>query len=193
MNEIKVLIEGYAKEIEDGWTASSTVTLVKSNGKNIIVDPGFNRTKLLDSLKKENLEIKDIDYVFLTHNHPDHAFLAGIFENAKVVDELYIYDKNIITKHGGLIPGTDLKIIRTPGHMEEHCSLVVPTRQGTYVVAGDVFWWLENEKQEVNINKPDNDPEHMDIQKLIASRKKVLEIADYIIPGHGKMFKVEKC
>ncbi|NIM47010.1 MAG: MBL fold metallo-hydrolase [Candidatus Aenigmarchaeota archaeon] len=192
MNEVKVLIEGYAKETEVGWTSCSTVTLVKSNGKSIIVDPGFNRTQLLDSLKKENLKTKDIDYVFLTHNHPDHALLAGIFENAKVVDELYIYDNGIITEHGGLIPDTDLKIIRTPGHMEEHCSLVVPIQQETFVVAGDVFWWLENEKQEININKPDNDPEHMDIQKLIASRKKVLEIADYIIPGHGKIFKVNK-
>lgn len=192
MAEVKVLIEGYAKETKDGWAANSTVTLVKSNGKNIIIDPGCNRSKLLDSLKKENIETKDVDYVFLTHNHPDHVFLSGIFENAKVVDELYVYSGDVITKHGGMIPDTDLKIIRTPGHMEEHCSLVVPTKQGTYVVAGDVFWWLENEKQEVNISKPDNDPEHMDLQKLIASRKKVLEIADYIIPGHGKMFKVKK-
>jgi len=192
MAEVKVLIEGYAKETKDGWTSNSTVTLVKSNGKNIIVDPGFNRSKLLNSLKKENLETKDIDYVFLTHDHPDHVLLAGLFENAKVIDELYVYYDGTIAKHGGVIPGTDLKVIRTPGHMEEHCSLVVPTQQGTYVVAGDVFWWLENEKQEVNINKPDNDPEHMNLQKLVASRKKVLEIADYIIPGHGKMFKVKK-
>lgn len=192
MTEVKVLIEGYAREIKDGWTANSSVTLVKSNDKNIIVDPGWNRSKLIDSLKIENLETKDIDYVFLTHNHPDHVLLAGIFENAKVVDELYIYFGDVITKHNGMIPGTDLKIIRTLGHMEEHCSLVVPTLQGTCVVAGDVFWWLDNEKQEVNINKPDNDPEHMNLQKLIASRKKVLELADYVIPGHGKMFKVKK-
>jgi len=31
-----------------------------------------------------------------------------------------------------------------------------------------------------------------DIEKLKESRKKVLEIADWIIPGHGKMFKVNK-
>jgi glyoxylase-like metal-dependent hydrolase (beta-lactamase superfamily II) len=189
--ELKVLIEGYAKQAKSGWVASSTTTLVKSNGKNIIVDPGCNRAKLLNSLKKKNLKAKDIDYIFLTHNHPDHVLLAGMFENAKVIDELYVYCGDVITKHGGVIPGTDLKIIRTPGHMEEHCSLVVPARQGTYVVAGDVFWWLENEKQEVNISRPDNDPEHMDLQKLIASRKKILEIADWVIPGHGKMFRVK--
>ena len=31
-----------------------------------------------------------------------------------------------------------------------------------------------------------------DEKALQESRKKILEIADYIIPGHGKMFKVEK-
>jgi len=29
MAKVKVLIEGYAKEIEDGWLASSTTTLIK--------------------------------------------------------------------------------------------------------------------------------------------------------------------
>lgn len=192
MAEVKVLIEGYARLIKNGWKASSTVTLVKSNGKNVIVDPGCNMKKLAASLKKEGLKTKDIDYVFLTHNHPDHVLLAYIFENAKIIDELYLYHGDAFVKHSGTIPGTDLKIIRTPGHMEEHCSLVAPAREGTYVVAGDVFWWLENEKQEVKISKPDDDPEHMDLQKLVASRKKVLEMADWIIPGHGKMFKVRK-
>jgi glyoxylase-like metal-dependent hydrolase (beta-lactamase superfamily II) len=192
MAEVKVLIEGYAKQVKNGWLASSTVTLVKSNGKNIIVDPGCNRKKLVTSIKKEGLKISDIDYVFLTHNHPDHVLLAGMFENAKLIDELYVYHGDVIAKHGGAILGTGLKIIRTPGHMEEHCSLVVHAREGTYVVAGDVFWWLENEKREVNVSKPDNDPEHMDLQKLIASRKKVLQMADWIIPGHGKMFRVSK-
>ena len=76
--------------------------------------------------------------------------------------------------------------------MEEHCSLIVNTEKGIYAVAGDVFWWLENEKQEVDINKLDGDPERMDMKKLIASRKKLLELADYIIPGHGDIYKVKK-
>jgi glyoxylase-like metal-dependent hydrolase (beta-lactamase superfamily II) len=130
--------------------------------------------------------------VFLTHNHPDHVFLAGIFQNAGAVDELYVYSSDVITKHNGLIPGTDLKIIRTPGHMEEHCSLVVPTERGMCVVAGDAFWWLDNEKQEVQIDKPDDDPEHMNLKKLIESRKKIREIADYVIQGHGRMFRVHR-
>lgn len=192
MAEIKVLIEGYAKETENGWVANSSVVFIKSNRKNIIVDPGFDREKLLNALRKEGLKISDIDFVFLTHGHIDHSLLAGIFEDAKIIDELCVYQKDIIIQHNGIIPGTDIKVIRTPEHMEEHCSLIVNTEKGIYAVAGDVFWWLENEKQEVDINKLDGDPEHMDMKKLIASRKKLLELADYIIPGHGKMFKVEK-
>jgi len=192
MTEVKILIEGYAKPLKNGWLANSSVVLIKSNGKNIITDPGCDREKFLNVLKKEKLKTSDIDFVFLTHGHIDHSLLAGIFENAKIVDELYVYQKDVITKHDGVIPDTDLKVIRTPGHMEEHCSLIVETKKGVYVAAGDVFWWSENEKQEIDINKPDSDPEHMDIQKLIASRKKILELADYIIPGHGKMFKIKK-
>jgi len=188
MAEVKVLIEGYARKEERGWSASSTVTLIKSGKKNVIADPGFDRNKLLDALKKEKLAVSDIDFVFLTHGHIDHTLLAGIFENAKIVDELYIYRTKEIVAHNGTIPGTDLKVIRTPGHMEEHCSLAAETEKGIYVVAGDVFWWMDGEKQEVDIGKPDSDPEHMDIRKLIASRKKILETANWIIPGHGKMF-----
>jgi len=99
-----------------GWLAISTITLVKSNGKNIIVDPGFDREKLLNVLEKEKLKTSDIDFVFLTHGHIDHSLLSGIFKNAKIVDELYVYQKDAIIKHNGIIPGTDLKVIRTPGH-----------------------------------------------------------------------------
>ncbi|MCD6546994.1 MAG: MBL fold metallo-hydrolase [Nanoarchaeota archaeon] len=192
MNKVKILIEGYAKETDNGWKANSSVTLIISNGKKMIADPGCNREKLIESLKKEGLSVDDIDYVLLTHGHPDHTVLAGIFKNAKIIDELYVYDKDLISQHNGVVPGTDVRVIRTPGHKEEHCSFVIPTPEGTYVVAGDVFWWTEDQKQEVDINKPDNDPEHTNMEKLIASRKKILEIADFVIPGHGKVFKTNR-
>lgn len=191
--EIKVLIEGYARKIKTGWVASSTVTLIRAGNKNIIVDPGCNRNKLTLALKRENLKTTDVDFVLLSHNHTDHTLLSGIFEKAKVIntDEIYDNDKQII--HNGNIPGTNLKIIQTPGHCREHCSLVVPAVKGTYVVAGDVFWWMSNEKQEINIKKEDSaHPKELNLKKLIESRKKILELADYVIPGHGRSFKVKK-
>ena len=193
MNKVKVLIEGYAREIEKGWLASSTVTLVQSDDKNIIVDPGCNRKKLLEELSNNNLKPADINFVLLTHAHGDHSLLAGIFENAKVITPTEIYENDNQVESQDKIPGTDMEIIQTPGHSPEHCSLVVPAEEGIYVIAGDVFWWADDEEQKIDVEKKDDaHPAEVNMQNLIESRKNILEVADYIIPGHGKTFKVEK-
>ncbi len=194
MAEIKILIEGYAKKIDNGWLASSSVTLVKSNNKNIIADPGCNRPGLLRELAKHDLRPADIDFVLLTHNHTDHALLAGIFENARVLNESEIYDNDKQVEHNGRIPGTDLEIIQTPGHSHGHCSLVVKANEGVYSIAGDVFWWLDDEEQKTDSESliKHEDPFTKDKEALINSRETLLKLADYIIPGHGKMFKVER-
>ncbi|MDD5182507.1 MAG: MBL fold metallo-hydrolase [Candidatus Nanoarchaeia archaeon] len=193
MAEVKVLIKGYASELKNGWTASSTTTFIESNGKKIIVDPGCNRKNLLDSLKRVGLHTNDIDLVVLTHMHPDHSLLCGIFENAKVLTPTEIYDNDKQVEQKDKIEGTDIKIMLTPGHVPEHISLVVPTSDGIVVVAGDNFWWGDNEEQKVDINKEDAaHPTETDMDELVKSRKKILKIADWVIPGHGKMFRVEK-
>ncbi|MEK6859517.1 MAG: MBL fold metallo-hydrolase [Nanoarchaeota archaeon] len=196
MAEVKVLIEGYAREEGDAEAASCTTTLIKENDLNIIVDPGMNRGLLLESLKKEKLSIKDINYVILTHTHIDHCLLAGIFEKAIILDDssTYTFDGKI-KGHDGKVPGTNIKIIKTPGHDQFHCSVVVDTKDlGKVVVAADVFWWTDNEEQKTDRKSIMNhkDPYMKNEKQLMESRNKILEIADYIIPGHGKMFKVEK-
>jgi glyoxylase-like metal-dependent hydrolase (beta-lactamase superfamily II) len=196
MVEVKVLVEGYVRKEGDVELATCTTSLIKSNGLNIIVDPGMNRLLLLESLKNEGLSCGDINYVIITHGHLDHCLLAGIFENAKVIDDDSVYSFNgEIRVHEGKVPGTDIGIIETPGHDQFHCAVVVNTEDlGNVVIAADVFWWADNEEQ-----KTDNASlmDHKDIYvkdegQLNESRKKILEIADHIIPGHGKMFKVEK-
>ena len=191
MAKIEVLIEGYAKKLKGGWLASSTSTLVNSNGKNIIVDPGCNRQKLVEELSKRNLKPADIDFVLLTHSHLDHTQLAGIFQNAKIFNYEEIHENDLISGHHGKIPETDLEIIQTPGHSDDHCSLIVKVDEMTYAIVGDLFWWMESEEQKVDINKLDQ-AHACNMEKLVESRKKILETADWIIPGHGKMFRVEK-
>jgi len=193
MAEVKILVEGRAKEIKTGWIATSNVILVKTDNKNIIIDPGCNRKKLIEALRKENLKTSDIGFVLLTHSHADHTLLAGIFEKAKVLTPVEIYNNDRQIEYDRKVLGTGLEIIPTPGHCPEHCSLVVSTKNGNYVIAGDAFWWTDGEKQKIDINRKDDaHPEELNMKKLIASRKKILKIADYIIPGHGKMFKVVK-
>lgn len=192
MNQVKVLIEGYAKEIKDGWLASSTTTLIISDNKKIIVDPGTNRKLLLEKLAENKLGLNDINFVFMTHTHPDHVLLAGLFEKAIVVDNEMVYEGDKQYIHQGKIPGTDIKIIATPGHDPFHASLLVKTKEGIICVAGDLFWWADNEKQisdSVDMLLNHQDPFVKDKKALKQSRQKILKVADRIIPGHGKMFR----
>jgi glyoxylase-like metal-dependent hydrolase (beta-lactamase superfamily II) len=196
MTEVKVLIEGYAKEERGFELASSTTTLIRENEINIIVDPGMNREMLLKALEKEKLSPSKINYVILTHYHLDHSLLTGIFENAKILDNTEIYYFNgRIESHEGKVPGTGIEIIKTPGHDMFHCSVLVKDKKlGNVAIVGDVFWWRDSQKQETDKESLINheDPYMKNKEELISSRKRVLEIADYIIPGHGKMFKVKK-
>jgi glyoxylase-like metal-dependent hydrolase (beta-lactamase superfamily II) len=193
MAQIKILVEGYAKNVGGKEFASSTVVLIRESGLNIIVDSGSDKKMLLEGMAKENLKIEDINYVILTHTHLDHCLLAGIFCNAGIFDnsEIYSFDGKIVA-HGGLIPETDIEIIKTPGHDQFHCSVLANTKDlGKVAIAGDVFWWGENEKQETDLEGllGHKDAFVKDEGALRKSREKILGIADYIIPGHGKMFK----
>jgi glyoxylase-like metal-dependent hydrolase (beta-lactamase superfamily II) len=196
MAEVKILIEGYAGEENGAEFASSTTTLIQEKNLNVIVDPGMNRGFLLEALRKEGLSPHKINYVILTHYHLDHSLLTGIFKNAKVMDntDVYSWDGKIGT-HNGEVPGTDIEIIKTPGHDMFHCSVLVNDKNlGKVVVAGDVFWWKDNQEQETDRGSllKHIDPYMKNEEELTESRKKILKIADYVIPGHGKMFKVKK-
>jgi len=196
MAEVKVLIEGYAKEEEDFELASSTTTLIRDKDLKIIVDPGMNRKLLLESLGKEDLAPKEINYVILTHTHIDHCLLAGIFENAIILDDssTYTFDGKI-GGHKERVPNTDIEIIKTPGHDQFHCSVLVnDNKLGKIIIAGDIFWWADNEEQKTDRESLmiHADPYVKNKEQLTESRKLILEKADYIIPGHGKMFEVKR-
>lgn len=192
MAKVKVLIEGYDKKSPGCvWHAAPTVILVQDRGLNIIVDPGNKRELLLAKLKKGNLKPEDIDYVLITHWHVDHSLLAGIFPKAKILDNELIYEGDIAKKHKGVIPETKLKIVSTSGHDLTDCSLLVPTDKGLVAIVGDLFWWSAGQKRKLDKSSLLNleDKYVKDKKALLKSRKKILEIADWIIPGHGRMFK----
>lgn len=192
MTSFKILIPGYATQTDTGWLASSTTTLIRDSNKTILVDPGANKKLLLENLKEENLTPSDIDIVFLTHHHLDHALLIALFDNAIICDGETIYQKDLETEYEGQILGTTIRVMPTPGHAYEQASLIMDTDQGKVVVAADLFWWTDDQKQivddaEILIHR--EDPFTKDWDALIESRQKVLAIADWIIPGHGHIFK----
>jgi len=195
MAEVKVLVEGYA--IKKTGKATSSCVLIVDGDIKIIVDPGMDRANLLNGLAKENLKPVDINYVVISHTHLDHCGLSGIFENATLVDDgaLYTFDGGYKEyDNSRIIPSDSIEIIKTPGHDPFHCSVLVKTNKGIVAVAEDVFWWWDEEEQKTDYESLTNKEDEYvkDIKTLKESRKKILELADYIVPGHGKMFKVEK-
>lgn len=194
--EVKVLIEGYAKKIKNGWLASPSTVLIRDRGLIILVDPGSNKDLLLKKLIEENLKLNDVNIIFLTHHHLDHTLNIRIFSDCDILldgDKMNKVDR--IFSYSGKIPETDIKVISTPGHVFSHESLLVKTKIGKVVIAGDLFWWLDGEEQKTDYKNLMNhkDPGGAKDENLLQeSRKKILEIADWIIPGHGPMFKVKK-
>jgi len=192
---VKILIQGYARPGADGsYIASSTTILIEDSGKKILVDPGCNKNLLLNALKKENLKLKDIDIIFLTHYHPDHILNIRLFPSHDIYDGSIIYRDDKEIEFSKKIPGTNVEIIQTPGHAHEHTALLANTDKGKHAVAGDVFWWEDGQKQKTDHNLliKLKDEFAKDKKVLQKSREKVLKIADYIIPGHGNVFKVKK-
>lgn len=188
----KILVEGYFKwlnEERNQFKASSTVTLIEDGPVNILVDTGNHEIekKLLAALKKEGLKPNDINYVIITHHHADHVANKHLFRGAIMTDWLTSYKKDkfaidfdILAKKKNII-SPNVYIIPTPGHSDDACSVIVNTVKGAIAVSGDLFVTKQVEK---NIYVSDQ-------REYKKSAKKVLAIVDYIIPGHGGMFKVK--
>jgi len=187
MAEVKILLEGYttADSKEEGEEKTSpTIILVKDGDIKMIVDPGVVESQdlIIEKLKEQGLTVNDINIVCLTHSHIDHFRSIGMFPEAKTLEYFGLWDKNNVEDWDEQF-SKDIKIIKTPGHNNDCITLLIKTDIGIVAICGDVFW---------KENYPESDPYATDNDKLAESRKKVLELADYVIPGHGPMFKVKK-
>lgn len=193
MDKFVILIEGYAHKGSNGsYVASPSSTLVYSKGKKVLIDPGANPTLLVKRLKKIGLTTSDIDIVYLSHYHPDHFLGISLFHGKAIYDGTTIWKGDKEKSIKGKIPRTNIEIIKTPGHSPEHTSLLVETSElGKVCIAQDVFWWEDGKQKSDTTDDLLSlvDPFATDVKALRKSRKKVLELADWIIPGHGKMFR----
>lgn len=193
MTTVKVLVEGYAHEGKGCYEATCSTVLIEDSGKKILVDPGCNEKLLLNALKKEKLSSKDINLIFVTHYHVDHILNIRLFPGIDVYDRDTIYRGDKEYSYKGEIPGTSIKIIATPGHAHEQATPLVETNKGIIAIAEDLWWW-EDGKQKTDKKSllSIKDPFVKNKKDLLKSRKLILSKADYVIPGHGKMFKVKK-
>ncbi|HEY6608357.1 MAG TPA: MBL fold metallo-hydrolase [Candidatus Limnocylindria bacterium] len=167
-----------------GPAVASTCSLVRDDGVAIVIDPGLapSQASILDPLATLGLAAADVTDVVLSHHHPDHALNAALFPAARVHDHWAIYDftgRWDDSECEGRVLGPSVSLIRTPGHTNEDLSTVVRTQDG--VVVFTHLWWTEA--------GPAEDPYAPDPAELRASRARVLEIANIIVPGHGAPFR----
>jgi glyoxylase-like metal-dependent hydrolase (beta-lactamase superfamily II) len=192
MANIDLLIQGYAlKEASGRYHASSATVLVRSMGKNVLIDPGLYPKELKAALEQAGLHVNDIDLMLTSHSHQDHVRNARLFDKSRVLDLLKQYRQ---IPEEMVVPGTEIKAIFTPGHVEKHVSFLAETAEGKYAIAGDVFWWEDSQEQKTDraslLDLPD--PLAVNMEKLRESRLKLLSLADFIIPGHGEIFAVKR-
>lgn len=191
--EVIVLKEGYSKSEGQGHhRACGSISLIKGP-KNVVVDTGnpWDRDHILDGLKKNGLSPEKIHYCVCTHGHSDHVGNLSMFDKAVHIlsydvcegDKYHMHD----FKTG--IPyeiDDDVEVVPTPGHTGADISVIVSnTGLGTVAVTGDLFECLEDLEEPSLWQDNSENPELQQQWRI-----EVLKKADYIVPGHGKMFKV---
>ncbi|HZD70580.1 MAG TPA: MBL fold metallo-hydrolase [Actinomycetes bacterium] len=176
--ELHVLFEGYV-----GGRVASTVVLVVDGDARIVVDPGMvpGQRVILDPLARHGVDPSEVTDVVLSHHHPDHTLNAGLFPRARFHDHWAIYqdDRWGSRPAEGAAVSPSVRLAATPGHSPQDITTLVATAEG--LAACTHLWWSSG--------GPADDPYAPDRELLRANRRRVLEVASLIVPGHGPAFR----
>src|SRR5262245_33103973 len=160
---------------------ASTVALLRDHDVIVVVDPGMvaDRALILDPLHALGVRPHEVTDVVFSHHHPDHTINAAMFPEARYHDHWAIYQNDVWTSRDaeGFELSPSIKLIRTPGHSAEDITTLVSTADG--IAAFTHVWW--------DGHGPSEDP-YADMERLHASRARVLAVAGVVIPGHGPAF-----
>ena len=130
----------------------------------------------------------------------DHIANTNLFPNAKIYLKFskspypgQLQDpKEGTLQRIDIIEGKEIaagvKVIELAGHSADLAGLLIETEKGNVVIASDA---ISNEAWTDITRKPDEILTYSIIE-YDKSRKKILELADWIIPGHGNIFKVKR-
>ncbi|NXD60566.1 MBLC1 protein, partial [Corvus moneduloides] len=190
---VRVLQVGFNTPNPDGSVhADGSVTLVSGGPLTVLVDTGgpWLRPHLPELLAAQGLTPDDVTHVVVTHGHSDHVGNINLFPDATV---LVGFDLSRGRGHylpHGLASGVPLvlhpghlRVTPTPGHTRAHVSLVASgTSLGTVAVAGDAFERREDEGEWRALSEEPAEQRR--------SRRRLVALADVIVPGHGEPFRV---
>jgi len=178
---VEVLFRGYV-----GRRVASTVSYLEEGPFRAIVDPGMvpDRGAILRPLRDLGRRPEQITDVILSHHHPDHTVNIALFPNARVHDfwATYENDRWLSEPAEGRRLSPSVVLLETPGHTPQDITTLVGTPRG--VVALTHLWW--------NAKGPTPDPLAENERRLENHRRRVLRVADRIVPGHGAPFTVRR-
>jgi glyoxylase-like metal-dependent hydrolase (beta-lactamase superfamily II) len=195
--------------------ANGSCCLVRSGGHIVMFDTmgPWEKNQLISSLHALNIHPDDVNYLVCSHSHPDHVGNLNLFTNAIrhfIGTSVYSHDTydlncfeptgsyNYITSRNSecVVPqyrnfdlDKNLTIQPTPGHTMECISMIVSNCEslGTVGLVGDLFEreqdvsdegiWLEAGSQNADLQR--------------ANRSHVYNKVNYILPGHGPLFKTK--
>ncbi|NXH97150.1 MBLC1 protein, partial [Pachycephala philippinensis] len=174
--------------------ADGSVTLISGGPLTVLVDTGgpWLRPRLPGLLATHGVTPEAVTHVVVTHGHPDHVGNLNLFPRATALVGFDLSRGEGVYLPNGLAQGVPvvlhpghLEVTPTPGHVRAHVSVVATgTSLGTVAVAGDVFERREDEEEWGALSE--------DPAEQRRSRRRLVAVADVVVPGHGEPFGVSR-
>jgi N-acyl homoserine lactone hydrolase len=198
-----ILVTGSNLRLKDDFLGISSIVLVRSGDRKILLDVGGYTTRfgMLKALEQRGLGPDDIDLVFLSHLHFDHSHNIDLFPEAKVLvsrrewdyaraphendrlmpwgihAELEKHDLELVDGEGELGPG--LTFFPAPGHTPGLYALRLETPDhGTVILAADAIKYAKEAllaRCDLAFDAPETGT---------ATIEAILAVAERIVPGH---------
>ena len=176
---LDILVEGYARPPH----VAGTVSLIRDADRVIIVDPGMvaNRDLILTPLRALGVSPEEVTDIIVSHHHLDHTVNIALFPQVPIHDFQSVIEGDTFTFRPaeGVHLTPSIRLLATPGHTPQDITTLVGTPDDATALTH--LWWTAE--------GPADDPYTHDREELRQQRKRVLDLATSIIPGHGVPFR----
>ena len=172
----------YDYEAEGDAHVGPSIGLIIDGDAVVVIDPGFvaDRGLFLKVVEDCGVTAADVTDVVFSHHHPDHTLNAALFPAARIHDHWAIYRDDVWHAREADLASVSpsIRLIRTPGHTPEDITTLVSTEREVYAFT---HAWATR-------NVPVDQPGVPDTTFLSASRRRILNVATVVVPGHASPF-----